>query len=83
MIHAREEHKSLVTTVQGRLWNRLESQLKKLPVEKESSSISANALSGGLSDIHDSNALNLHLWHFGLNVGAGSPRKMSRRDYLR
>ena len=55
--------------------------LKKLPVEKEASSISANAISGGLLDIHDSNVLNLHPSHFGLNVGAGPPRRHGGTTY--
>ncbi|KAI5797807.1 Sds3-like protein [Geopyxis carbonaria] len=84
LVHAREEHRSLNSTVQLRLMTRLKAQLKKLAAEKEASSQSANALSslsaGGAFDISEANALLLHPSQFGLVEGIGSPSRHGARD---
>lgn len=86
IVHAKEEHKSLASTIQARLMARLKTQLKKLAAEKESSSSttlsSLNSLStSAYTDLSETNALLLHPSQFGIVPSMGSPtRRMGDDD---
>lgn len=80
IVHAKEEHKSLASTIQARLMARLKTQLKKLAAEKESSSSttlsSLNSLStSAYTDLSETNALLLHPSQFGIVPSMGSPTR--------
>ncbi|KAI5802779.1 Sds3-like-domain-containing protein [Pyronema domesticum] len=76
VVHAREEHKLLADSIKVRLSARLKSQLRKLAQEKDTSTATAAlTLGGGMTDISDANALQLHPSHYGLNASIGSPRR--------
>ena len=71
VVLARSEHHSLSNTIRARLMARLNAQLKKLAVEKESTSSTAlsslaNLSSTGYADLRETNALLLHPSQFGL-----------------
>ncbi|KAL7268116.1 hypothetical protein RUND412_009275 [Rhizina undulata] len=80
IVHAREEHRALTTTIQARLSARLRTQVKKLSSEKESNSSSTmssitSISASNFTDITENNALLLHPSQFGIVAGLSSPRR--------